>query len=206
MRDVIRRRLAVGLVIAGGSLLTFSGGTYALGAVRADQARTVWDAAQAKSLMSASRAAARNAGAGESIVPGTPVARLVIPRIGLDEIVVEGVDGDALNAGPGHVPGSAVPGEAGNAVVSAHRDRHFSHFDVLAIGDTLATESSAGTQAWIIVSKRVVAENAPALFITQNATLTLTTCWPIHYLGPAPDRLIVTAKPLRSIGQRPRQI
>lgn len=202
----MRRRLAAGLVIAGAALLAFSGGTYALGAVRADDARTAWDAAQARFSVSASRTATRNAAVAEPIVPGAPVARLLIPRIGLDEIVVEGVDGDELNAGPGHLPGSALPGEPGNAVVSAHRDRHFRHFDALSIGDTLTTESSAGIQGWIIVSKRVLDENAPALFTTRDATLTLTTCWPIHYLGPAPERLIVTAKPLRPIDQPPRQL
>ena len=49
------------------------------------------------------------------ILPGVPVAHLVIPRLGVDEIVLEGVDADVLNAGPGHLPGSAFPGERGNA-------------------------------------------------------------------------------------------
>jgi sortase (surface protein transpeptidase) len=43
----------------------------------------------------------------------------------------------------------------------------------------------------------VIDKDSPALFHTRDATLTLTTCWPIRYLGPAPDRLIITAKPLR---------
>jgi sortase (surface protein transpeptidase) len=44
----------------------------------------------------------------------------------------------------------------------------------------------------------VIDKDDPALFRTRDATLTLTTCWPIRYLGPAPDRLIITAKPLSS--------
>ena len=62
---------------------------------------------------------------GREIRRGAVVARLVIPAINLDEIVMEGVGPVELNGGPGHFPGSVLPGEAGNAILSAHRDRHF---------------------------------------------------------------------------------
>jgi sortase A len=130
-------------------------------------------------------------------VEGAPVARIVIPAIGLDEIVLEGVQGNDLNGGPGHVPGSALPGERGNSVISAHRDRHFNHFDRLSVGDTIVTESGPLRTTWVVKSRQVIDKNSPALFQTKDATLTLTTCWPIRYFGPAPERLIVTAKPLR---------
>ena len=129
---------------------------------------------------------------------GAPVARLVIPKIGLDEIVLEGVDDNSMNGGPGHFPGSPFPGEPGNAIISAHRDRHFRHFDDLAIGDTIRTESGSRSATWVIVSRRVVDKATPALFPSKKATLTLTTCWPIRYFGSAPDRLIVTARPVES--------
>jgi sortase (surface protein transpeptidase) len=48
----------------------------------------------------------------------------------------------------------------------------------------------------VVISKRVIDADAPALFRTRDATLTLTTCWPIRYLGSAPERLIVTAIPI----------
>ncbi|HMC56733.1 MAG TPA: class D sortase, partial [Gemmatimonadaceae bacterium] len=139
----------------------------------------------------------------EPVVPilnGAPVARLLIPRLGMDAIVLEGVDADVLNAGPGHVPGSAYPGERGNAVISAHRDRHFAHLGEIRVGDTLSTESGTHHDRWVVISKRVIDADAPALFRTTTATLTLTTCWPIRYLGTAPERLIVTARPLRQTG------
>ena len=198
MRKGPRTRLGLGLIASGGLLLSFAGGRYALGAERADAARTAWEAAYAKQAVVRARAVAIQSAPRAARVTGAPVARLVIPRIGLDEIVLEGVGDDELNAGPGHVPGSAVPGERGNAVISAHRDRHFRHFDALTIGDTLFTESEAGRRDWIIVSRRVIDKNDPALFSTLDATLTLTTCWPIRYLGSAPDRLIITAKPVAS--------
>jgi LPXTG-site transpeptidase (sortase) family protein len=192
-----RRRIAgFALLIAGGLLFSFAGGRYALGAVAQDEARRTWDEAKAHSALNAAQALVfRDRGLG-AIVDGAPVARLVIPKIGLDEIVLEGVDDNSMNGGPGHFPGSPFPGEPGNAIISAHRDRHFKHFDELAIGDTIRTESGSRTASWVIVSRRVVDKAAPALFPSKKATLTLTTCWPIRYLGSAPDRLIVTAKPV----------
>jgi sortase A len=130
-------------------------------------------------------------------VAGAPVARIVAPTIGLDAIVLEGVDDDALNAGPGHLPGSAMPGERGNSVVSAHRDRHFNHIDGLAVGDTLITETGMRQTTWVVVTRRVVDKDSRVLFRASEPTLTLTTCWPMRYLGPAPERLIITARPVR---------
>jgi sortase A len=195
---VSRRGIGATLTVFGAALLTIAGARYASGAMRADEARRVWDAAQAKQAVAAARAAASGPERLVSLAIGAPVAHLVIPRIGLDAIVLEGVDGDELNADPGHVPGSALPGEAGNAVISAHRDRHFSHFAELELGDTVTTETLGRRTQWVIVARRVIDKNAPALFRTADATLTLTTCWPIRYLGSAPDRLILTAKPVAS--------
>src|SRR5690349_20484444 len=79
---------------------------------------------------------------------------------------------------------SAYPGEPGNAVISAHRDRHFNRLEALDVGDTTVTESGTHRDSWLVVSKRVVDKDARVLFSTPDATLTLTTCWPIRYLGP----------------------
>jgi sortase A len=125
---------------------------------------------------------------------GAPVARVIIPSISLDEVVVEGVGSRQLNAGPGHLPGSPLPGERGNSVISAHRDRHFHALDEVRVGDTVFTETLAGRARWVVTSRRVLHHDAPALFETPDATLTLTTCWPVRWLGPAPDRLLLTAK------------
>ena len=192
-----RRRAGLACVTTSLLLLSFAGSRYAAGAVSAERAREAWDAQAAARAVAAARASASSAAAPEPLVDGAPVAHLVIPKIGLDQIVLEGVDGDDLNAGPGHVPGSALPGERGNAVVSAHRDRHFSHFGDLAVGDTIVTESNGHRDVWSIVARKVIDKDAPALFHTPDATLTLTTCWPIRYFGTAPERLIFTAKPIR---------
>jgi sortase A len=124
------------------------------------------------------------------------VARLVAPSISLDEIVVEGIGDIQLNAGPGHLPGSALPGDRGNAVISAHRDRHFHALDELGVGDTIVTETVAERVTWRVVERRVVGRTTPALFASAEPRLTLTTCWPVRWIGPAPDRLILAAEPI----------
>jgi len=194
---VVRGLLGYALFCVGGATTAFAGGRYAVGAWQQQEARRIWEEAEARAVVAlAQRSTWVHDVSSERIVPGAPVARLQIPRLGLDEIVVEGVDDNALNAGPGHLPGSAFPGERGNAVISAHRDRHFAGLGDIRVGDTVVTESGARLERWIVVSKRVIDANARALFRTNDATLTLTTCWPIRYVGTAPERLLVTAKPV----------
>jgi sortase A len=169
---------------------------YGLGAYRADVARREWEAQQARAAVALARdRVARGTAAVQQVAMGAPVARLWIPRIHLDEIVLEGVEDDQLNAAPGHLPGSALPGMRGNAVISAHRDRHFSHLDELQLGDTIRTQTGQSSGSWVIVGRRIVGKDTPALFQTNEPTLTLTTCWPVRYFGSAPDRLILSAKP-----------
>lgn len=157
----------------------------------------MWDESEARAVVAlARRSVTIDVASAAPIAPGAPVARLLIPRLALDEIVLEGVDDRALNAGPGHLPGSAFPGERGNSVISAHRDRHFARLGDVQVGDMIVTESGARAERWVVVSRRVIDADAPALFRTTDATLTLTTCWPIRYMGTAPERLLVTAKPV----------
>jgi LPXTG-site transpeptidase (sortase) family protein len=194
--DRVVRIAGAGLCIAGAVLIGHAGFRYARGAYQADLARQQWEARQAQSAVAAARERVANSVtfASRSLAVGTPVARLRIPRIGLDEIVIEGVGDDELNAGPGHLPGSALPGMPGNAVISAHRDRHFSRLDALQLGDTIRTETGQSNGIWVIVGRRIIDRNAPALFQSKEPVLTLTTCWPVRYFGSAPDRLILSAK------------
>jgi sortase A len=193
----VRRRIGQSLIAVGALLLSFAGARYAHGALRQDAARRAWEAAQAQSAFAVANAGLDAHGAGGWGAIGTPVARLVIPVIGLDEIVIEGVGDEELNAGPGHLPGSVLPGEQGNAVISGHRDRHFSNLGALQVGDEITTELAGHRRLkWIVIARRVIRSGDPALFSTSDPTLTLTTCWPIRYVGPAPERLVVTAKPV----------
>lgn len=132
---------------------------------------------------------------GREIRIGTAVARLTIESIALDEIVLEGVGPVELNGGPGHFPGSVLPGGVGNSILSAHRDRHFRRVGELQVGSRIKTETRQGTVDWVVTERRIVGKDTPSLFEESTATLTLTTCWPLRYFGPAPDRLLIIATP-----------
>ena len=191
----MRRRLAAVFIVVGAALSLVAAGRYGTGWYRRDRIRQQWAALSATSDVASARALVE-AMSDTSVSVGSPVARLVIPRIELDEVVVEGVGSDELNATPGHLPGSALPGSRGNAVISAHRDRHFGRLGELQVGDTIETETRQQRDRWVVVRRRVIDEHAAALFSTPTPTLTLTTCWPIRFFGPAPDRLIITARPI----------
>lgn len=192
------RLLGYALFCVGAVLFAFAGARYANGMWRQQEARRAWDEAEARAIVALARRAATADGLlPPPVIPGAPVARLLIPRLGIDEIVLEGVDDLALNAGPGHLPGSAYPGEAGNSIISAHRDRHFARLGGIEVGDTVVTESGPYRTHWVVLSKRVIDADAPALYRTSDATLTLTTCWPIRYIGTAPERLLIVARPVK---------
>jgi sortase A len=190
-----KRALGLSLVVAGAALVLWAGAAYGRGWLAQDRARAAWEAKVAHAAVERARSATSHTAIDAPAI-GTPVARLVVPRISLDDIVLEGVTAEALNGGPGHLPGSAFPGDAGNAVVSAHRDRHFRRLGELAIGDTIVTETETQRVSWRVVGRRVVGRDAPVIRRETGRVLTLTTCWPIGYLGGAPERLILKAVPL----------
>ena len=192
----MRRTLGTALVAVGALLVLYVGYRYALGAIERDAARTAWAALEAHNAVASATSSLTAAPTHTTYATGALVGRLLIPAVQLDEVIAEGVDDDELDAGPGHLPGSASPGEPGNAVISAHRDRHFHSLGRVAVGDTVLTITRTLRTTWVITSRRVVGRYQPSLFPSTGPELTLTTCWPIRYVGPAPDRLILTAKPV----------
>jgi len=191
-----RRAASSALIVCGALLLIGSATSVARGAIARDAARARW--AEIEAARAVAGAKLSTGGARWSEGRGTPVGRLTIPRLGLDEVVVEGVGDAELRAGPGHMIGSVLPGDSGTSVISAHRDRHFHALGGIAVGDTVVTESAHGTVVWKVTRMRVVNAEDSALEARTTPTLMLTTCWPIRYLGPAPERLIVEAVPKSS--------
>ena len=126
---------------------------------------------------------------------GQALGRIVIPAAGVDWLVVEGVSPADLAQGPGHMPGTALPGQPGNAVISGHRTTYgapFYDLDLLEPGDSITVETLIGSHIYEVVELVVVAPNA--LWVTdqvEGAWLTLTTCNP---KGSSRERLIVFAR------------
>ncbi len=191
----MRRFAGVLLTVAGAGLLLFAGVGYARGYLERERAQSRWEEIARADGDSAARSGDADSSTPYHPVRGEPVGRIMIPAVGLDEVVLEGVDDAQLEAGPGHVPETVLPGEPGNSVISAHRDRHFHSLGHVAVGDTVITETRAGSERWVVTQLRVAEAGKPAIYPTSDPTLTLTTCWPIRYVGPAPDRLLVTARP-----------
>ncbi|MGH2739272.1 MAG: sortase [Actinomycetota bacterium] len=84
---------------------------------------------------------------------GDPVAKIIIPDLGLERVVVEGVGGSALRKGPGHLPGSSLPGELGNSVVRGHRllwSGPFRNLDRLDYGSRILVQTQGGTAVYLV--------------------------------------------------------
>jgi sortase A len=117
-----------------------------------------------------------------------------IPKIGLDEVVVEGVGVEDLKKGVGHYPDTKMPGEKGNAALAGHRTTYghpFNKLDDLVAGDEISVTTRAGTFRYAVMEKKVVTpETISVLDDTTDNRLTLTTCHPKY---SAEQRLIVVA-------------
>ncbi|MCA1580461.1 MAG: class D sortase [Acidobacteria bacterium] len=130
---------------------------------------------------------------------GQPIARLKIPVARIDSVVFAGADQDTLEKGPGHVPGTEMPGAAPplhNCVITGHRDSHFRHLGWLKEGTDIELDAPGGNRLYRVVSREIVKPDAVrVLEPTASPRLTLITCYPFNYIGPAPRRLVVVALP-----------
>jgi sortase A len=139
---------------------------------------------------------------------GEPVARLRIPVARIDCIVFGGSDQATLEKGPGHIAGTAFPGTDGppnNCVITGHRDSHFRHLGWLRKGHTIELETTSGQQTYRIVQREIVQPDAVSVLApSAEPRLTLITCYPFNYIGPAPQRLVLIAQPVASPTSRHR--
>jgi sortase A len=125
---------------------------------------------------------------------GEPVARIQIPAIGVDEIVIEGVSLDHLKKGPGHFPETPLPGQAGNAAIAGHRTTWgapFHRVDELADGDEIVVETLQGEFRYEVSGIEIVKPHqVEVLDDFGDDRLTLTACHPKY---SARERIVVTA-------------
>ena len=122
------------------------------------------------------------------------LARLRIQRISLDVAVLDGIDNRTLRRGAGWIPGTARPGERGNVGLAAHRDTFFRPLRHVRPGDAIELDTPDGVRSYFVRSTTVVdPEMTAVLEPIDEAVLTLVTCFPFYYVGPAPQRYIVRA-------------
>jgi sortase A len=125
---------------------------------------------------------------------GETVAKLRLPGLEAPLYVVEGTDQNDLKKGPGHMPGTALPGVVGNCVIAGHRDTHFRALEGIRKGDEVEIETKYGKFRYQVRSMDVVLPtNVSSLYPTNDAVLHLVTCYPFQYVGHAPKRMVIEA-------------
>jgi len=129
------------------------------------------------------------------------IGRLEIPRLRLSTVVVEGDDAAALRFGAGHVPWTRLPAENGNIGIAAHRDTVFRRLRNIAPRDHIELTTPSGHYEFEVSSTEVVRPQDVAVLNSSNRSeLTLVTCYPFSYVGPAPLRFIVHALRVAAAG------
>lgn len=125
---------------------------------------------------------------------GSIVGRLEIPRLGVKAMVLEGVTPRTLALALGHIPGTALPGTAGNVGIAGHRDTLFRALRGVQAGDAIVLTTVEGSYEYRVRSCEVVGpRETRVLNDSPQPALTLVTCYPFYYVGPAPQRFIVHA-------------
>jgi sortase A len=183
-RRMPRRYVSRILLGLGGALLAFAGFEYGTMYSAQRNLKHAWQQQQKTAQHTSATAAAE---------PGLTL--LSIPKIGLNAVVVEGVSYRQLAVAPGHMKNTPEPGAPGNSVISAHRDTFFRHIYDLVDGDTVEVARDGKVFTFRVDGKKIVEPTDLAVTrSTRETELTLLTCYPIYYIGPAPKRLVVTAR------------
>lgn len=126
-----------------------------------------------------------------------PVARLTVPALGIDRIVLSGGAGASLAFAPGHVDGTALPGQVGNAVIGGHRDTHFRFLQQATPGTEIIVHRADGATIRFHTTPGIVVDGTQTAIAVDvdRPVLTLVTCWPFDGWVPGgPERYVVVAE------------
>lgn len=179
-----RRHLPLVFTLAGVFLLGFVGSEYY--GMYSEQKRLTVDWEQQNSAHKPGEAARPAADS---------LTRIEIPKIDLAAIVVEGASRKQLKLGPGRITTSAIPGEVGNSVITGHRDTFFRHIYELNKGDFIVVRRKGELFRYRVTGKKIVdPSDVSVLRPTTDPQLTLITCYPTYFIGPAPERLVIFSK------------
>lgn len=125
---------------------------------------------------------------------GTVLGRIEISTIGLSAIILEGTDARTLRRAVGHIPGTPLPGQQGNVAITGHRDTFFRPLLNIRKDDEIRLTTLSGSYRYLVDSIKVVdPEDMQVLDKSDDAILTLVTCYPFYFVGPAPNRFVVRA-------------
>jgi sortase A len=180
--DKVVRRIERGLFIVGATCLLWVG--------VASLSAMLYQAEQ--SVPEAVRGAH---GVETALEASAPIGRLEIPRIGVSVVVAEGDDENTLKVAVGHLPDTSLPWQEGNTALAGHRDTFFRPLRRIQPGDEILFATRRGTFHYRVIRYTVVEpDELWVLDSSPSAALTLITCYPFDYVGPAPRRFIVHAE------------
>ena len=174
--------LIVSSVLTGSVMVAHSGYFYAKGLVAQILLNNAWE----KSKWS-----------GQIVKPWRgadtwPVAKLTIHSIGLSDIVLKDAGEESLSLGPSHIFESARPGSTGNVAIAGHRDSFFRNLKSVKRGDEIELESVRVRQHFTVSSIEITDPDTTHWVENRDDTvITLITCYPFDYIGPAPKRYVV---------------
>jgi len=132
---------------------------------------------------------------------GEPLGRLRMPSIGVSTVFVQGTDAGSLRSGPGHYPGTPLPGARGTVAIAGHRTTYgapFRRVDGLRRGDRNRVDMPYGRFTYAVERTQIVPPTA--LWVTRRVghdRLVLTACHPLY---SAAQRIVVFA---RLVSQEP---
>jgi sortase A len=122
------------------------------------------------------------------------MGRIDIPRIGISAIILDSDDPKSLRRGVCHIPDTALFGQTGNVVLAGHRDTVFRGLRRIAMHDTVIVTTPDSVYRYSVTATEVVhPESTEVLENSGGNVLTLVTCWPFGFIGPAPKRFVVHA-------------
>lgn len=124
--------------------------------------------------------------------PIIQIGSIQIPKLGIDKPMFEGVSLTVLDHGPGHWPGTAMPGHLGNSVIAGHRTSHdkpFRHVDQLVPGDEVILNTLEGPFVYEVVETTIVTPDS--LFIIDQTREYRATLFACHPVGSTRERIVV---------------
>ena len=114
------------------------------------------------------------------------IGRIDVPALHVSAVLLEGTEARDLRLGAGHIEGTALPGELGNVGIAAHRDTFFRALQRAQPNQRITVTTPDGTYSYGVESMRIVNPQAISVLApTLDPVLTLVTCYPFYYVGPA---------------------
>ncbi|KMK76167.1 class D sortase [Alkalihalobacillus pseudalcaliphilus] len=156
--------------------------------------------AEANEVLAVDRENSEEVGSAETMEfsDGDVIGLLKIPKLEKDLPIISGTDEEELSRGVGHYKTTKLPGQDDQILLSGHRDSVFRGFGDLEIGDQFIVEMPYGTFVYEFYESEIVpADDTTVIRSTApDEVLTLSTCYPFNFIGSAPDRYIIYAKPV----------